>query len=149
MITTTEEELADLFRDAILDMTPRTTYEGAEEWKWYDRPVDEPSRTRRFTFVWGEPVLRSRGTMAGNIFEHEVELAVRTDYAGQANETQYIINDDGLQLRDELSRLKGEANGLLLVEPLTRRVKDSFTETSDVKQVDHRFRVRFMRSISP
>lgn len=149
MIATTEEALRDLFRDAILDMTPRLTYEGAEEWKYYEKEVGGPSRTRRFRIIFGDPELRTGGAMAGHVFEHEIEVRIRTDYAGNHAETNLISIDDFLQLRDVLSGLKASDNGLVVVTPVNRRIRDSFTESSDVTQVDHTFRCRYMRSIRP
>lgn len=149
MVATTEEELADLFEAAIVGMTPRVQYDGAQEWKPYDKEVGGPSRTRRFRQVWLNARLRDGGTMADNIFEHVAELRIRTDYAGDHSKTQFVREDDRLQLRDVLSTLKSEENGLLRVEPVRSVARDSFDENSDVTQVDHVFNVYYMRSIRP
>ena len=149
MIATTEEALDGLFRTAILAISPRLTYQGATRWHAYDKARAGASQTRSFRLVWGTPQLRTGGAVFGGIFEHEVPLRVRTDYAGGHQLTQFLIADDYLQLRDVLSALKETGNGLQLVTPVESRRRLGATEDADVVQVDHTYSVRYMRTIAP
>ena len=148
MIATNEETLSDLFTTSILGITPRITYKGSKGWKVYKKAKDGGDRTRAFRLIWGTPQLRRGGAVFGSIFEHTVELRVRTDYAGTHDKTQFIVADDFLQLRDVLSGLKATDNGLQLVEPV-RQIRRGFSEDADVIQIDHVYSVRYMRSIDP
>lgn len=148
MIATTEETLHDLFKAAILAISPRITYKGAAGWKPYEKAKDGGDRTRAFRLIWSPPELRTGGAVFGSIFEHEAELRVRTDYAGQHDKTQFAIVDDHVHLRDVLSALKASDNGLQLVEPI-RLDRRGSSEDDDVIQIDHVYSVRFMRSIDP
>lgn len=148
MIATTEETLHALFRDTIASTTPRITYKGSAAWRPYEKAKDGGDRTRAFRLVWGVPELRTGGAVFGSIFEHEAELRVRTDYAGQHDKTQFAIADDHVHLRDVLSTLKASDNGLQLVESI-RLERRGFSEDDDVIQIDHVYSVRFMRSIDP
>lgn len=148
MIATTEEGLHDLIVPAILGMSPRLTYKGAEEWRYYEDDRKGPARTRDFRLIWGIPQLRRAGAMFGSILEHEVELRVRTDYAGRQSKTQFIVADDHVHLRDVLSGLKAGDNGIQIVEPIRVETR-GYTEDDDVTQIDHVFRVRYMRSVDP
>lgn len=148
MIATTEETLHDLFKAAILGMTPRITYQGARGWAYYDKAKAGASRTRSFRLIWGVPTLRTGGAVFGTIFEHQVELRVRTDYAGSHERVQFVAADDHVHLRDVLSALKEADNGLQLVTPEGVQAR-GFNEDDDVVQIDHVYSVRYMRSISP
>jgi len=148
MIATTEETLDEMFVAAIVAMDPRRQYKGAERWKPYDRKVSGPARTRAFRLIWGTPRLRRGGAIFGSIFEHEAELRVRTDYVGTHDKVQFVINDDLLQLRDTLSTLKANDNGLELVEAV-RHDRRGYNEDEDTVQIDHVLLVRYMRSITP
>lgn len=153
MVPTTEEALETLFVDAIVGMTPRLQYKGAVEWKPYERGVKGSSRTRRFRIVFDRVRLRGGGAMAGSAFEHTARMRVVTDYAGDRSDLQHVINDDGLQLRDVLSALKASDNGVMLVEPYDEDrpwvERFTFDEDADVTQVEHIFKVHYMRSIAP
>lgn len=145
MVATNEQELAELFEEAIVGITPRLQHQGSKDWKFYKKEVGNPSRTRRFKLLLRNPRLRPGGAVAGNIMEHQCELRVRTDYAGDPSETQHMVSDDFLQLRDVLSTLKASDNGLILVEA-DRSTRDSFDDTSAVMVVDHIYSVRYMRT---
>ena len=147
MIATNEDSLTELFTTAIVGLTPRLTYKGAEEWRPYDRAVSGPSRTRRFRLIWGAPNLQPRAGMAGQIIEHVAEMRVRTDYAGEHAQQQFIIIDDFHQLGDTLTALKASDNGVQLVTRLRIEQRVGKTDTDDVVQIDHVFAVRFMRRI--
>lgn len=149
MIATNEETLAELFTDAIIGIVPRMTYKGAESWKPYEREVGNPTRTRRFRIVIRRPQLVSGGASAGYNFEHSAELRVRTDYVGDHSKVQFTVADDFMQLRDVLSGLKATDNGVMVVEAVDYRERDSFTLDDDILLVDHVFRCRYMRSIRP
>ena len=149
MVATDEEELADLFEAAIIAMTPRKQYKGAEGWKPYKRAVDGASRTRRFRLLLDRVRRRRDGSRAGNIFEHECRLRVRTDYAGDHAKMQFVIADDLQHLRDTLSTLKATDNGLQLVASVDSVTADGGNEDTDVLVIDHVMTVRYMRSITP
>ena len=146
MIATNEDTLSDLFRDAIVGITPRIAFKGGERWKPYERPVEGPSRTRRFRLIWQAGGVQPRGAMAGQAIEHNATLRVRTDYVGTVDGNQHVIIDDFHQLRDVLSNLKASATGVVLVE--AQRVQEYFgdTDSDDVVVVDHTYQVRFMRT---
>lgn len=148
MIATTEEQLDELFVAAILAIVPRIQYKGGEGWKVYDRARSGGGKTRAFRLIWDAPVLRLGGAVFGSIFEHEAQLRVRTQYSGDHSKIQFAINDDHLHLRDVLSGLKANDNGLQLVTPVTT-LRRGFSEDADVVQIDHVYSVRFMRSIQP
>lgn len=148
MIATTEETLTDLFEAAIRGIEPRITYKGAAKWRPYDRARSGGGKTRSYRLIWGVPALQTRGAVFGSIFEHLCELRVRTQYSGDHSKMQFAIVDDFLQLRDVLSGLKANDNGLQLVTPVTT-LRRGFSEDDDVVQVDHVYSVRYMRSISP
>jgi hypothetical protein len=151
MIATDEEGLAELFETAIIGITPRKQYKGAEGWKPHDRETSAPTRTRRFRLLLRRPRLYTGpgGAAAGNVFEHECELRVRTEYAGEHAKQQFILADDFMQLRDVLSNLRADDNGVLVVEPVDYRERPNFDASSDVTKIDHIFNVRYMRSIRP
>lgn len=149
MIATNEETLTELFTAAIVGMTPRLQYKGAESWKPYERENSGPSRTRHFRMVWVAGNIQPRGTLAGNIIEHYATLRVRTDYAGEHAKQQHIIIDDFHQLGDVLSALKSTDNGVVLVERIEPRERRGFFDENDVVRVDHTYRVRFLRNIRP
>lgn len=153
MIAVNEEQLADLFATAIDAIVPRIQYQGSEAWKRYDRAVAAPSRTRNYRIVFTtQPRLFEQGTRAGDVFEHEIEMTIRTDYAGAHPKTQFAAADDFLQLRDVLSALKATDQGVRLVTP-TRSVPAPAgadgTASTDTTQIDHVYTVRYMRSIRP
>lgn len=152
LTATTESELAELFVAAIVALTPRLTYKGAEGWKPYSREVAGASTTRRFRLVWSPGTIQPNGAKALRVMEINAGLRVRTDYCGDHSETQYLMADDFWQLADALTALKSSStpNGLVLVEPETWEAADAADDDStDVTKIDHRFRVRFMRLISP
>lgn len=152
MIPTNTDDLGKLFIEAILEITPRIQTEGAQRWKHYEREVGSPSRTRRFRLVWRRSRLFEGGARAGSIFEHIVELVVRTDYAGDHDAMQHLADDDYMQLRDALSSLKATDTGVRIVEPLRSLPATqgaTGTDSTDVTMVDHSFEVRYMRTIRP
>lgn len=152
MIATDEEGLHDLFVAAIIGITPRKQYKGAEKWKPYEEDVPAASRTRRFRLLFRRPRLYTGpgGARAGNVMEHQCELRVRTDYAGRASKNQFIIADDFRQLRDVLSNLRAPDNGVCVVEEVDYRERGRSTiDSTDVLQVDHIYNVRFMATIRP
>lgn len=147
MIPTNEETLSDLFTAAIIAITPRTQYKGAEGWKPYQREVDAPTTTRRFRLLWEEGGLQVGGAMAGDIIEHFAELRVRTDYAGSHAQHMYAVIDDFHQLGDVLTATKATDNGVVLVTRQRVEHVGVGDESSDVIKVDHVYTVRYMRRI--
>lgn len=158
LTATTEEELTALFEETIRGLSPRITYKGGEAWKPYSREVANATTTRRFRLVMLTGGIQDGGALGGGNVEMFGELRVRTDYAGDHAKLQHIIADDFVQLWQELSRLKRptNANGVVLVEGLRYepavQVDDSLEpplDSNDVIKIDHVFRVRYMRRISP
>jgi len=148
MIATNEETLGDLFTAAIVGITPRLTYQGAEGWKPYERETSNPTISRRFRLVWEAGNLRPGGAMFGSIHEHEATLRVRTDYAGVHDRVELVAIDDFHQLADTLTTLKANDNGLQLVTRLRVEAEIGDTqEGDDVVRVDHVYSVRYMRRI--
>jgi hypothetical protein len=147
MIATNEETLSELFTAAIVAMTPRLQYKGAEGWQPYTRAVGAPTTTRRFRLLWtSEGRQPGRGAAAGAIIEHRALLRVRTDYAGEHAKQQFIVADDFHQLGDTLTATKAPDTGVVLVERLSHKTVEG-DEDTDVIRVDHTYRVRFMRRI--
>lgn len=145
MTPTTTDALTDLFRAAIVSITPTIVYKGAEEWKPYDREVSGPSTTRRFRIGWSAGSIFTPGIYTNGVVETTAECRIRTDYAGDHNEMQHAIIEDYHQLCERLASLKGPSNGLMLVERDRLIFRDG-DEDSDVVQVDHTFQVRYLRA---
>lgn len=150
---TTEEALAELFDSTIAAMTPRLSYKGAEAWKPTSRETGQASTTRRFRQVWKLGGIQPGGAVGGRNIECFAELRIRTDYAGDHAQQQFIIIDDFYQLQDTLSALKSATNinGIVLVQGENYEPAEDYdTSTSaDVTKIDHVFTVRYIRSISP
>lgn len=144
MIPTTEAEMTDLFRSAIVNMTPRLIYQGGESWKPYDRHVSAPSCTRRFRLIWRAANYFESGIFTPQVVETEAELSVRTDYAGQHERLNHIVIDDYHQLHETLGRLKAPNTGVMWVRALEPRFFYN-DEEDDVFQVDHTYVVRYLR----
>lgn len=151
MIATNESVLTDAFTDAIVALTPRLVFKGAESWKPYKRGDSGPTRTRRFRILWDAGNIQPRGAMAGHVIEHYATCRIRTDYAGEHAEQQHVIIDDFHQIGDALTMLKdsSDANGLIVVERLQPQEVFGEIDDTDVVRIDHTYRVRFMRSIRP
>jgi hypothetical protein len=143
---TNEDTLSDLFRDAIVGVSPRIAFKGGERWKPYERPVEGASRTRRFRLIWESGGIQPRGAMAGQAIEHQAVLRVRTDYVGTADGNQHAMIDDFHQLRDTLSNLKATNNGVVMVTGLRVQEVRGGTDSDDVVVVDHTYQVRYMRN---
>lgn len=150
MIATNEAVLTGIVTEAVTALTPRLQYKGAEKWKPHDRDTG-PATTRRFRVLMGAGNLQPRGAMAGHIFEHFAELRIRTDYAGDHAQQQHIVTDDFHQIGDALTALKdaSEANGIVVVERIAPRAVRGRVDDTDTIQIDHTYRIRYMRNIRP
>jgi hypothetical protein len=149
MVPQTERELSRLLEATIVAIVPRSTYHADKPWKPYNRSVSEPTTTRHFTLRWEAGDLEDPGASAGHIFEINALLIVRTDYAGEHYEQQFIINDDFHQVGDALFMAAAPDNSLVLVERVRTRPFKGDPQTDDVVQVDHVYKVRFMKRIRP
>lgn len=144
MIATTTAELTTLFTAAIVAITPTLAYKGAQGWRPYDRKVETPTTTRRFRLAWEAGGRQPGGTMAAPIHEYFAFLRVQTDYAGEHAKQQHILIEDFYQLEETLTAAKATDNGVVMVEGL--RIEGD-QDGKDVVQIDHVFRVRYMRRI--
>jgi hypothetical protein len=147
MIATNEETLSGLFSQAIIGITPSITYKGSEGWKPYDRAVGGATRTRRFRLLWEPGSLVERGAMAGNVFETEAILRVRTDYTGDQAKTQFVWIEDFHQIGNVLTQIKATNNGVMLVTRQSVQEILGESDSDDVVQIDHVYSVRFMRAM--
>lgn len=144
MVPTNTDALATLFRAAILAIEPRLQYQGAARWIAYDRKEGAANRTRRFRLAWEAGGRQPGGCMAGPDHEYFAFLRVQTDYAGEHAKQQHILIEDFYQLEESLTATKATDNGVVLVEGL--RIEGD-PDGKDVVQIDHVFRVRYMRRI--
>ena len=82
------------------------------------RETGQASTTRRFRQVWQLGGIQPGGAVGGRNIECFAELRIRTDYAGDHAQQQFIIIDDFYQLQDTLSALKSatNTNGIVLVQ---------------------------------
>jgi hypothetical protein len=146
MIPTNEKELTELFRTAIIGITPRLQFKGAEKWKPYDRSNSGALTTRRFQLVrtTGLPVMDGTGIFTTRVCETMFELRVRTDYAVPHQHRGDIVPDDFHQLMETLGDLKSSDNGLIRVLPVG--VDEQGDDDSDNIVVDHIFTVFYLRA---
>lgn len=146
MIPTTEDALDDTVRVTIAALTPRIVYKGSETWKPYERSNDSPSASRRFRLLW-EPIgIYAKGIQATKVYEYESELIVRTDYAGVTDKVKRIAADDYAHLLEAILDLKNRTPASVLFVEGSGVSYDFGDEDSDVVRVDHRYKVRFLRS---
>jgi len=145
MIGTTTDVLTDLFRGAIIAITPRIMFKGAEGWKPYGRETSTIGPTRTFRFGWSAGNIHVPGIFTDGVVEMDAEMRVRTDYQGNHDEMQHAIIEDFHQLHETLSALKSTSNGLMLVEAIGPQYRDG-DEEDDIAVVDHTFNVRYLRT---
>lgn len=145
MIATNTETLTTLFEAAIQAITPTLQYQGAAGWIAHDRKEAASTRTRRFRLSWEAGGRQVGGAVAGDISEYFAYLRVHTQYAGEHAKQQHILIEDFYQLEETLTGTKAADNGVVLVEGL--RIEGD-PDGKDAVQVDHVFRVRYMRRIA-
>lgn len=145
MVTTNEAELTDLFRTAIIGITPRLQTKQAMSWKAYERSQAGAPTTRRFQLrrAAGLPVLDGSGIFTTRLVETTFELRVRTDYAVDHKDRADIVADDFHQLTETLGALKAASNGLMRVLPIGVDVDDD--DDADAIVVDHVFTIYYLR----
>lgn len=115
---TTLEALTSRIRDVILAVEPRIIYLQSERWRYAEKLTSAAARTRRFTLVWLPGPFVPGGYFSNGAQEHSATLNVRTDYCGEPEKLQWLVQDDWSQLRDEIHTLTADiTSGLTLLLP--------------------------------
>ncbi|HET6496982.1 MAG TPA: hypothetical protein VFH61_16640 [Thermoleophilia bacterium] len=119
--TTTLEQIEPRLVAVIEALTPVPDYQRAAGWKHYANSKKSPGRTRSFTIRWvpGQFVVGGYFTSpGGGGVETAATLLVVTDYVGQAEKIQWLVQRDYQQLRDALNVLTADiSTGVVSVLP--------------------------------
>jgi hypothetical protein len=155
--------LEPLFVAQILATVPRVPYKQPSRWKHYKQAADAASRLRRFTLRWIQGSFVPGGIFTGapgGVVETAATLIVRTDYAGEHERLQPLIQDDWNQLRFRLAKLTQDpANGLVKLLPTSTpplraadtaqartQLSDRGAASSDVLQVDLTYDLTYIQA---
>jgi hypothetical protein len=140
--TTTLEQLEPLIIAKIRAIVPRVVVQGSKGWKHYKKARSATGRTREFTLRWvpGQFVVGGYFSTPGRGgVETGATLLVRTDYAGQHETLQWLIQDDYAQLRDIINELTAD-----ITTGLVSMLKPVFH--SDAFQIDHTFALTYQQA---
>lgn len=163
LATTTAEEIEPRLVAVIEALTPIPSYQRSSTWKHYAHSKKSPGRTRSFTirFISGQFVTGGYfGTVddTGGV-ETSATLLVVTDYAGEAEKLQWLVQRDYQHLRDALNQLTADSviNGIATLQPSpagSARVgstpqsrtalSDRATHDAGAFQINHTFALTYM-----
>jgi hypothetical protein len=162
--TTTLEQLEPLIIAKIRAIVPRIVVQGSKGWKYYAKARAATGRTREFTLRWvpGQFIPGGYFTTPGRGgVETGATLLVRTDYAGQHEKLQWLIQDDYAQLRDIINELTADSitTGLVSMLPAAansarvadtnegrQALSDKPVFNADAFQIDHTFALTYQQA---
>lgn len=123
LATTTLEQIEPLLVAVIEALAPIPVYQQSETWKHYEDSKKSPGKTRSFTIRWVPGQFVSGGYFGtvddtGGV-ETAADLLVVTDYVGEHEKLQWLVQRDYQQVRDALNALVADSvtNGIVSLQP--------------------------------